>query len=100
MQLFVLSDHCVSQIHCTTCRSKESGRWLRSKMAEDFELPEGKLDFPCPYGKEWIEEGRMTTQGPKVAKTINSEPKRATVVVTQTTKKTAKKTPCGSCSRK
>lgn len=53
MQLFVLTNHCKTKVHCKTCRSKESGRPWRTSLQKMFELPEGNVDFECPWGETW-----------------------------------------------
>lgn len=56
MQLFILTQHCKTQVHCKTCRAKEGGRVWRKKLMEDFALPNNNVDFVCPYGQEWQNE--------------------------------------------
>ncbi len=51
MELFVLSDVCKSNVHCETCRNKNSK--MRIKWHEIYELPNNETDFECPYGKDW-----------------------------------------------
>jgi hypothetical protein len=68
MQLFVLSEHCKSRVHCVTCRNLEQGRRWRNDIANKFELPEGKVDFDCPHGVPWDfkpEQKIQNTQTPQ-----------------------------------
>lgn len=44
---FVATDHCLSFVHCETCRTNAA--WRRS-LAERYELPGGEVDFACPHG--------------------------------------------------
>ena len=56
MQLFVLTNHCKTKVHCKACRSKEGGRQWRTSLKKMFQLPEDNVDFECPWGEAWIEE--------------------------------------------
>jgi hypothetical protein len=56
MELFVLSTHCLSKVHCDLCRSKVNGKFWREKLSERYELPDNNIDFTCPYGKLWDTE--------------------------------------------
>jgi hypothetical protein len=53
MQLFVITAHCTSRLHCRVCRNKEGGRIWRQSLAKNFTLPDNNIDFECPYGLQW-----------------------------------------------
>ena len=72
MQLFVLTTHCTSKAHCLTCRNLEGGRNWRESLSRNFELPDGKVDFECPYSIPW------NKVEPPAAKTVPETAKMAT----------------------
>jgi len=73
MQLFVLTSHCTSRLHCKVCRDAIGGRSWRQSLIKNFELPDGKIDFKCPYGLPWNFVTRKTED--KSFDTNNSEVK-------------------------
>ena len=54
MQLFVLTTHCQSRVHCKVCRSKDANglKW-REALSRNFKLPADSVEFICPYGIPW-----------------------------------------------
>lgn len=64
MDNFVDTEHCLSKAHCTTCRDLVGGYQWRNSLKSLFVLPNDQIDFECPYGKKWGDEGmtpKMTT---------------------------------------
>ena len=64
------SYHCVSRLHCKTCRYKEGGHAWRESLRKVFELPGDKTDFKCPHGLPWdcgpqieVQHKYVATQG-------------------------------------
>lgn len=53
MKLFIDSTACRSMAHCRTCRDREGGRKRRQFWSEHFILPDGAVDFECPFGGRW-----------------------------------------------
>ncbi len=64
--LFILTAHCKSNSHCTTCRTKNGGRHWRTSLEKFYELPMNSVDFDCPYGKKWIEDSISNGEPVKV----------------------------------
>lgn len=52
---FTKTRHCTSRAHCQTCRDQENGRAWRGQLETVYSLPDGEVDFVCPYGGEWGE---------------------------------------------
>jgi hypothetical protein len=44
---------CLTFNHCRECRDKEGHRWWREQVAKRYEVPQGEVDFECPYGAKW-----------------------------------------------
>jgi len=45
---FFKSKHCLSGVHCISCRTSEK---FRASIAEHFDVGAAK-NFPCPHGKD------------------------------------------------
>jgi len=71
--LFVLTEHCKSQLHCVTCRAKNGGRYWRSTLEQHYTLPNNVVDFDCPYGKSWIEDKSVIPQSSITSVNIEKE---------------------------
>lgn len=59
--LFETSDRCVSRQWCELCRNKKEGALWRAAQELRFKLPEGGIDFECPFGVEWVNPMSVTT---------------------------------------
>lgn len=86
---FVDTIHCMSKAHCNTCRNKEGGRPWRKGLTSLFVLPDDKVDFECPYGKDWGD-----SQGPQIQHDFNAQTANA-----PKQQSAPSNTGCGRCSR-
>lgn len=66
LPLFTDTEHCKCRAHCGTCRLKEAGRGWRNSLSKAFSLPNGEIDFECPYGVDWKEEKPISENSPQL----------------------------------
>jgi len=53
---FITTNMCTARQYCLVCRQKDEGREWRTLIGRIYET-EG-IDFPCPNGMPWIEQGQ------------------------------------------
>ncbi len=62
---FTQTEHCTSRANCAVCRSREHGRATRAAWSSVFVMPDGGVDFDCPFGVEWEFEGGLPHSNPQ-----------------------------------
>lgn len=62
--------HCLSGVHCRTCRDREGGADFRMAMGKRFEMPDGWPE--CPHGKPWGYIGKSRGVGDTFAKMVQA----------------------------
>jgi hypothetical protein len=106
MQLFVLTSHCQSRAHCSTCRDKEGGRAWRKSTGQVYTLPEAPAgavdpsDFECPYGLPWKEQSDMDNNQPKPTIKITQGSQKPPVKFVRTSDSRQRSPGDCGCSRK
>lgn len=75
---FINTTICQGRKHCQVCRQLNGAKQWRQTMQRHYSLPEGKVDFQCPFGQPWVQDSPITEPKP-VPEAPTAPPVRLTV---------------------